>query len=58
MINVKIKGKLYEALKELVDEKCINISLYVRRAIKERLEREGITIGKSDAPSKITDKSD
>lgn len=44
MINIKIKGKLYEALKKLVDEKCINISLYVRRAIKEKLEREGILI--------------
>ena len=44
MINVKIEGGLYEALKELADEKCINISKYVRRAIKEKLEREGISI--------------
>ena len=42
MISVKIKGKLYEVLKELEDEKCINISKYVRRALKEKLEKEGI----------------
>ena len=44
MINIKIKGELYEALKKLVDEKCINMSLYVRRAVKEKLEREEISI--------------
>ena len=58
MTQVNIRGKIDEALKKYVEENCINVSKFVHKLVKRELEKEGIIIGKSDDPSKITAKSD
>ena len=58
MTQVNISGKIDEALRQYAKEHCLNISKFIHMIVKEKLEKEGITIGKSDDSITITVKSD
>ncbi len=58
MTAIHLKEKIDEALRKYTEEHCLNISKWIHKLVKEKLEKEGITIGKSDDPSKNIAKSD
>ena len=58
MTTVRLCGKVDEALKEYAEKHCLNIHKFITKLVKEKLEKEGIIIGKSDDPIETTVKSD
>ncbi len=44
MTQVNISGKIDEALRQYAEQNCLNISKFVHMIVKEKLEKEGITI--------------
>jgi len=44
MTSIRLKGEIDEALKQYAEENCLNISKMIHKLVKEKLEKEGISI--------------
>lgn len=44
MTQINIHGEIDKALKKYAEQNCLNISKFVHKLVKEKLEREGISI--------------
>jgi len=44
MTAIKIYGKIDEALRKYAEENCLNVSKFIHKLVREKLESEGIQI--------------